>query len=440
MATNTYVVIETQTLSASVATVTFNSIPQTYTDLVLVANCSAVTGGSGTGLYFNGVNTGTTYSSTELWGPNGSATYSQRNTDTSSIYCPTMGTAAGSHFLTANIFNYTNTTTHKTALIRSTDTTNGRLYAITGYSRSTSAITSVSFSSSNFAVGSTFTLYGIKANAETGTKALGGVVTSDATYVYHTFTNSGNFVPSTNLTADYLVIGGGGGGGIYVGGGGGAGGLRTSFTASTLSCTSGTNYTVLVGAGGAGSTSSAAKGSNGGNSVFSTISSTGGGGGGTYVSPGAGSSGGSGGGSSWYASNAPGSGNAGSYSPVEGYAGGYAATDSVTYRNGGGGGGAGGVGGNGSSSSYAAGVGGNGVANSITGTSITYAGGGGGCTNASSGAGGAGGTGGGGAGGNNSVATPAAGNGTMALGAGGGGGGLVGGNGGSGIVIIRYAK
>ena len=38
MATNTYVALDTQTLGSAAASVTFSSIPQTYTDLVLVIN------------------------------------------------------------------------------------------------------------------------------------------------------------------------------------------------------------------------------------------------------------------------------------------------------------------------------------------------------------------------------------------------------------------
>jgi hypothetical protein len=36
MATNTYVALDTQTLGSTAGSVTFSSIPQSYTDLVLV--------------------------------------------------------------------------------------------------------------------------------------------------------------------------------------------------------------------------------------------------------------------------------------------------------------------------------------------------------------------------------------------------------------------
>jgi len=61
-------------------------------------------------------------------------------------------------------------------------------------------------------------------------------------------------------TVSYLVVAGGGGGGNYYGGGGGAGGYLTS----TTSLTSGTTYSVTVGAGGAfaPSTGTGSSGSN----------------------------------------------------------------------------------------------------------------------------------------------------------------------------------
>jgi hypothetical protein len=104
-------------------------------------------------------------------------------------------------------------------------------------------------------------------------------------------------VPIPDLSFTYLVVAGGGGGsnvGYGGGAGGGAGGLRS---ATDISGTTGTSYTVTVGAGG----SSGATPANGSNSVFHTTTSTGGGAAGvnTGTNPnpsGSGSAGGSGGG------------------------------------------------------------------------------------------------------------------------------------------------
>jgi hypothetical protein len=64
----------------------------------------------------------------------------------------------------------------------------------------------------------------------------------------------------------------------------------------------------------------------------------------------------------------------------QGFAGGTMANSSPYGGGGGGGGGAGAVGGNGNTGSANGGNGGNGVATSISGSSVTYAGGGGGGT------------------------------------------------------------
>lgn len=245
-------------------------------------------------------------------------------------------------------------------------------------------------------------------------------------------------VPQT-VDAEYVVVAGGGsGGGQKYGGGGGAGGYRTA----TLSgMAKDTTFTVTVGAGGA-----AVVGTNvgiiGSNSVFSTITSTYGGGGGNF-SGGDALDGGSGGGDSGDGGTGtagPGAGTAG-----QGYAGG---AGGPSDGGGGGGGGASEVGSDGLSNFPSGlgvgGDGGDGTASSITGGSVTYAGGGGGASyGAAKGDGGAGGGGDGGSTANTTDAT----SGTANTGGGGGGGerwdggGGAGtsGAGGSGIVILKIA-
>jgi len=250
----------------------------------------------------------------------------------------------------------------------------------------------------------------------------------------------------SQVTANFLVIAGGAGGGNDRAGGGGAGGLRSTVTATggggslepTITLNPIISYTVTVGAGGAGSTSVSSAGTNGSDSVLSgtgitTITSTGGGGGGSGSSVN-GVSGGSGGGARNQNSATGGAGTAN-----QGFAGGSNTTNDG--GTGGGGGGAGAVGKNGNPETVNRGFGGAGVATSITGSSVTYAGGGG--------AGGDGttfGTGGSGGGGNGGSTASATGNGnpgTANLGGGGGGGDGAGttrngGQGGSGVVIISY--
>ncbi len=93
---------------------------------------------------------------------------------------------------------------------------------------------------------------------------IGGIITEDSQYWYHTFGASGAFIPKQSLTCDILQIAGGGGGGFTRGGAGGAGGLLL-HSAQSLTATS---YNVTVGAGGAAGTSG-----NGGTGVNSQFAS-----------------------------------------------------------------------------------------------------------------------------------------------------------------------
>lgn len=217
---------------------------------------------------------------------------------------------------------------------------------------------------------------------------------------------------------EYLVVAGGGGGGSGTGkaGGGGAGGYRT---ATGFSVSSGSDITVTVGAG--GSTNN-----NGADSVFSSITSTGGGAGGSATSDG-GSAGGSGGGAAEL------SGSAGSGTSSQGYAGGVGmqgASDELGnfLHYGGGGGGAAEAGGTnnvaGAPQYHGPGkwIGGDGVANSITGSSVTYAQGGSASGFAD----------------HTSNPRGGSGDGTANTGKGGGGGDSSNHPGGSGVVIIAY--
>src|SRR6056300_391660 len=242
-----------------------------------------------------------------------------------------------------------------------------------------------------------------------------------------TATALGSPLPSS-FSVDYLVVAGGGAGGYGYGGGGGAGGLRTSYGStsgggasaeSSLSLTTSTNYTVSVGAGGTGGNRSA--GSEGSDSTFSTITSDGGGEGKSSYTPNV-INGGSGGGGT--TNIAGGTGTSG-----QGYDGGGAGLGGPSDYRGTGGGGAAQAG-----QTYG---GGNGLAVSITGSSVTYAGGGGGAYYAGT-SGASGGSGGGGNGtGWNSGAQPEVPNGTDGTdNLGGGGGGAM--DGGSGVVILRY--
>ena len=166
----TYEPIASTTLGSD-AQVEFTSIPDTHTDLVVVAHVKAPSGGP-YGLYmrFNG-DTGNNYSLTTLEG-NGSATGSTRESSASrtSFGSYTYGIGTSNFAVQiVHIMSYSNTNVYKTVLSSGADAGafTGRYV---GLWRSTSAITSLKVAmsggfSANLAAGTTVALYGIKAAA-----------------------------------------------------------------------------------------------------------------------------------------------------------------------------------------------------------------------------------------------------------------------------------
>jgi hypothetical protein len=164
----TYEPITTQTLSSGVTNVTLSSIPSTYTDLVLViqgrtstqqlVDCSWQVNGD----------TGSNYSHIR-WGADSGGTWTDRASNQTSANASGIG--YGQTALIWQFQNYSNTTTYKTALMRSNFQTNSiGMYQINGIGlwRSTSAINQIKFfipagQSGDFVSGMMITLYGIKA-------------------------------------------------------------------------------------------------------------------------------------------------------------------------------------------------------------------------------------------------------------------------------------
>jgi hypothetical protein len=158
---NTYEAIATQTLGSAAASVTFSSIPSTYTDLVLVVNATVSSGLCNVTMTFG--DTSTLYSRTNLIG-NGSTAVSNRQTNEALTYICTVATTSITAGM-AQIMNYSNTTTNKTYLIRDTYAA-GSVIQRVGLWRNTAAISTIVLGNdggTNFAIGSTFNLYGIKA-------------------------------------------------------------------------------------------------------------------------------------------------------------------------------------------------------------------------------------------------------------------------------------
>jgi len=161
---STYEPIATTTLGTAASSITFSSIPATYTDLRLVlTEFSSNT--ATTRLRFNS-DSGTNYSSTSLFG-SGTAAGSGRQADDTGIWLDYY--AGGSTTIPllqiADIFSYAGST-NKTVLVNGNSDKNGSgaVERIVGLWRNTSAITSVTAArdSGNYNTGTTATLYGIK--------------------------------------------------------------------------------------------------------------------------------------------------------------------------------------------------------------------------------------------------------------------------------------
>lgn len=164
---NTYESIATNTLASATGTVTFSSIPSTYTDLVvMIAGANA--GGSRVRYRFNS-DTGSNYSRTSLTG-NGSSASSYRNSNDTVADLNVIGGATAltaPYTIITNFLNYSNTTTYKTLITRF-GTNDGSAPAVeetVNLWRSTSAISQIDITAlgGNFVIGTTFNLYGIKA-------------------------------------------------------------------------------------------------------------------------------------------------------------------------------------------------------------------------------------------------------------------------------------
>jgi len=433
--------------SGGSASVTFSSIPQTYTDLVVKASVRTDRSNDNNDNIQVKPNNSTSSLTFRMIRGNGSSAASNSTANWWGFVDGNLGATANT-FGNTEIYIPNYTSSNYKSFSSDSVSENNATEAYASMSAilwsDTTAISSlviVPVNGSNFLQYTTFTLYGVTKYAETGTgsKATGGTVTTSGGYTYHTFFSSGVFTPTAAITgAEVLVVAGGGGSGAEISGGGGAGGL---VYASSQSYTSGVNYAAIVGAGGGNTAPYNTVGNQGNSSVFAsgTVAVGGGGGGGAGQTGGNGGSGGGGG--------ATGEGLAGTGTVGQGNAG---ARGSSGY--GGGGGGAGGAGVLGGTNTRG-GDGGVGVntysawgSATATGDNIGgtywYAGGGGGSpwngVSANT-IGGKGGSGGGGFGGDSGAGGPKETSGLPNTGGGAGGGNAGGATaGGSGIVIVRY--
>lgn len=153
--------IATQTLNANAASLTFSSIPQGYTDIIIITSgLSQPAGGGAAFLRFNG-DTSSNYSYRYMFG-NGSSTSSGGFSNTTGVPTNRHNTTEGGG--KAHIMSYSNSSIYKSVI--STGAGNNISIAYSSMWRNTSPITSITIfpeSGPGWAAGFTATLYGIKA-------------------------------------------------------------------------------------------------------------------------------------------------------------------------------------------------------------------------------------------------------------------------------------
>lgn len=165
---STYEPLSTTTLSSSQASITFNP-STTYTDLIIVANYLVTSAGYGLTYRFNS-DGGSTYSYSYITG-SGSTVSSAGAAATFNAGTAAVGALTSTEYTVTyiHIFNYYNSNVRKASLVRSGANTGSYpgTEIIVNLWSSLSQITSIELKAgngaANFASGSSFTLYGIKA-------------------------------------------------------------------------------------------------------------------------------------------------------------------------------------------------------------------------------------------------------------------------------------
>ena len=159
----TYEPIATQTLGSAAASITFSSIASSWTDLRLTIVAKG-TAASDVNMVFN--SSGIACSWTQLAGDGSSASSGRITTVASRAYMTLNFNVLSTtipYMYTADIFSYAGST-NKTSLITFSEDANGSGYVGNKVALwpSTAAITSITLNGTDFAIGTTATLYGIK--------------------------------------------------------------------------------------------------------------------------------------------------------------------------------------------------------------------------------------------------------------------------------------
>lgn len=170
---NTYVNIASTTLGSNQTTVTFSSIPSTYTDLVLRMSARSIENQASQDIYLNFNGTTANYSVTYL-GVVGSSVQNLRNSNQAQLSIKdgtNSATSTASTFSNVEVYipSYTvsqDKPIYSYATFENNSATVNAIYSMAGLWRNTATISSIAIKPdwNQFATGSTFYLYGIKKN------------------------------------------------------------------------------------------------------------------------------------------------------------------------------------------------------------------------------------------------------------------------------------
>jgi hypothetical protein len=163
---NTYTLIEAKTLGSAVASVTFSSIPQTYTDLQILVSGRSTRSNTLDDTYLNFNSSTANFTGIILYTDNGSSLGSFSSGRSNGFLTGDSATSNIFSNMSIYITNYASSSfksVSSDAVTENNATATGMSLAANLWS-DTAAITSInlSFSSFNFLANSTFYLYGIK--------------------------------------------------------------------------------------------------------------------------------------------------------------------------------------------------------------------------------------------------------------------------------------
>lgn len=164
----TYTLISSNVLGTTASSITFSSIPQTYTDLVVRASLAESTG-SGTFIRLNG-SSSAVYSRTGIRGDGSSAISSRASNGTEWLQLQATNQTTANTFSSHELYipNYTLSSNKPASNFYTTEGNSATQY-IWNWAllfNNTSAVTSITYDANGdtFIAGSSFYLYGIKKN------------------------------------------------------------------------------------------------------------------------------------------------------------------------------------------------------------------------------------------------------------------------------------